>query len=426
MHQIRYSSRELLFLFALAVVAQLAGNAQERSTGTVPRLLSLPAATEIMLQNNPLMLREQQNLPMARSTVVEAGKRPNPEFEIASESYPAFGTSPGEFLNNQELSFRAGATIETAGKRKKRISVAKQNVAIAGASVDEAVRQSKLELKRRYYDVVLAKAQAELAQQLLDQFDQMIRVTEARYKQGEISGLEMSRTRAERARFFEDLIDANLQLNNSKLSLIETLGIPDYTTSFEVEEKLTFEKKTIDIDQLLRQASDIRPDLATARYGVERNSNRLDLEHANTVPNVTTTFGYKRDFGTNTPVLALSMPLPLFNRNQAGVARARAELEQQRQEFNRVSLAVARQVQQACQTASANAAKVEALDKEYVPSAKRSLEIAQESYRLGSLDLISLLDTERTYRETLRSYNQALYDHGVAIFELEAAVGKEF
>jgi cobalt-zinc-cadmium efflux system outer membrane protein len=416
----------MLSLFAIAIIAQLACNAQEHGASTMPRLLSMPAAMEIMLRNNPLMLREEQNLPIAQSALAEAGKRPNPEVEIGSESYPAFEASPGSFLNNQELSLRAGEIIETAGKRKKRMSVAKQDVAIAGTSVNEVVRQLKLELKRRYYDVVLAKAQAELAQQMLDQFDQIVRVTEARYKQGDISGLEMSRTRAERARFFGDLVDANLQLTNSKLSLVEILGVPDFSASFEIEDKLTFEDKAIDIDQLRRLASDTRPDLVAARLGAERNSRRLDLEHANAIPNVTTTFGYKRDFGVDAPVFALSLPLPVFNRNQAGVARARAELEQQQQEVDRISLAVARQVQQAYQTVSANAAKVEALEKEYVPSAKRSLEIAQESYRLGSLDLISLLDSERTYRETLRSYNQALYDHSVASFELEAAVGKEF
>jgi outer membrane protein, heavy metal efflux system len=208
--------------------------------------------------------------------------------------------------------------------------------------------------------------------------------------------------------------------------LLEIMGATNLTATFEVQEKLTFELVPTGIDDLRRQALENRPDLAAARYGVERSARRLDLEHANAVPNMTATFGYKRDFGVNTPVAAVSMPLPLFNRNKAGVTRATAEVEQQKQEVSRVSLAVSREVQEAYQALNAQAEKVKALQEDYVASANRSRDIAQQSYKLGSLDLIGLLDSERSYRETLRTYNQALYDYKAAIFELEAAVGKEF
>lgn len=425
MFRLPSGSPRLLPIIALPF-AWLCCNGQNGASPSVPPLLSLPSATEIMLKANPLLLRERQSLPIAQSSVVAASKRPNPEIDANSESYPIFDSNPGSFLNNQELSFRAGQTFETAGKRRKRVAVAKEGVAIAGASVDDTLRQLKLELKRRFYAVVLAKAQSDLAQQMLDQFDQIIAVTEARYKQGEVSGLEINRTRAERARFFNDLVDANLQLKNSKVALLEILGASDLAAQFELQETLKFEAKAIDIGQLQREAMDTRPDMTAARYAVERGSRILDLERANAKPDVTATFGYKRDFGANTPIFGVSSPLPLFNRNQAGVARARAETEQQRQEMSRISLAIGTEVQQAAQAVNANADKVKALQDDYVPSAKRSLEIAQQSFRLGSLDLIGLLDSERTYRETLRNYNQALYDYKAANFELEAAVGKEF
>lgn len=379
-----------------------------------------------MLRNSPLLLRERQNMPIAQSGMAAARQVPNPEIDINSESYPLFSSHPGPFLNKQELSFRAGQTIETAGKRKKRVGVARQDVAIARAGVDNTVRQMKLELKRRYYALVLAQAQTELAKRMLDQFDQIIRLTEARHSQGEVSGLEASRTKAERVRFFSDLVDARLQGENAKASLMEIMGVSDLATSFDVAERLTFEPLTIGLEELRQVAQQSRPDLVAARGSVERSARQLDLEHANAVPNMTVSFGYKRDQGVNTPVVGVSMPLPLFNRNQPGIARAAAEMEQQRLEVGRASLAVSREVQVACQSLNAQAEKVKALRSEYVPSAEHAREIAQKSYQLGALDLIGFLDSERVYRETLRTYNQALYDYKAAIFELEAAVGKEF
>ncbi len=425
MARILSSSRVLPWALAFAALLCAGAGAQEAPAEAVPKILTLPTATEIMLRKSPLLLRERQNIPVMQAGVVEARQIPNPEIEIASESYPVFDATPGPFLNNQELSFRAAQTFETAGKRKKRINVARQEVAIATAGVDDTVRQLKLELKRRYYGVVLAKAQANLAKEMLQEFDQVIRLTEARYKQGEISGLEMSRTKTERLRFFNDLVHANLQIKNAKATLLEIMGVME-SSEFDVEEKLRLELIPDAIDELRRGALQNRSDLMAARYGLERSKRQLDLEHANAIPNLTASFGYKRDFGANTPVAGISIPVPLFNRNKAGVARATAEIEQQNQEVSRVSLAVVREVQQAWDSLNAQAEIVKALQEEYVPSASRARDIAQQSYRLGSLDLIGLLESERSYREALRTYNQSLYDYKTATFELEAAVGKEF
>ncbi len=89
-------------------------------------------------------------------------------------------------------------------------------------------------------------------------------------------------------------------------------------------------------------------------------------------------------------------------------------------------LAVRRDVQEAYQSLQTQAQKVRAMEQEYVPSARTARDIAQQSYRLGALDLIGLLDAERVYRETVRAYNVALFDYNASVFQLEAAVGKEF
>lgn len=89
-------------------------------------------------------------------------------------------------------------------------------------------------------------------------------------------------------------------------------------------------------------------------------------------------------------------------------------------------LSVGRDVQESYQALQTQAEKVGAMEREYVPSARNARDIAVQSYRLGALDLIGLLDAERVYRETVRAYNVALFDYNAAVFELEAAVGKEF
>ncbi|HZR20868.1 MAG TPA: TolC family protein, partial [Verrucomicrobiae bacterium] len=143
------------------------------------------------------------------------------------------------------------------------------------------------------------------------------------------------------------------------------------------------------------------------------------------VPNITPSFGYKRNLIQNAVAFGVNIPLPLFNRNQGGIAQANAQFEQQRYEQTRVELEVRRDVQQAFNSVQAQNQRVDGLQKTYVPSAQRARDIAESSYRLGALELIGFLDVQRAYREALRSYNQALFDQRAAVALLEAAIGKD-
>ncbi len=426
MNSCKWLVRTFLLLSLLSSLPSRAFAQQVQSNPVLPEHLTMQEAMELMLRQNPLLLRDQQNPQIAKGDVIQAGRRPNPDFEIVSESYPLFESSPGPFFNNQELVVRAGQTIETAGRRGKRVRVARQELAASESGVQDTVRQLKLELKRRYYVVVLAKAQRDLAGEILKQFDDIIRLNEARFKQGELSGLEINRIRAERLRFFNDVLDADLQLKNAKTDLLEVLGVFDLNTVFDVSEPLAASSLTVDLPQLQTQALENRPDLRAERQRLERNRQDLQLQKAERIPNVTPFFGYKRDFGANTAAFGVSIPLPLFNRNQGGIARASAQIQQQQYETSRLDLSVRRDVQAAYQTLQTQADRVRALEQQYVPSARSTREIAQQSYRLGALDLIGFLDAERIYRETLRAYNLALFDYQTSIFQLEAAVGKEF
>jgi cobalt-zinc-cadmium efflux system outer membrane protein len=379
-----------------------------------------------MLAHSPVLLRDQQNIAIARTNVGQARLRLNPELEISSESYPLFESPSGSFLNNQELITRATQTIETAGKRRKRTVVAENELAATGSDVQNTIRQLTIELKRRYYAVALAQTQLHLAQDLLKGFDDLILLNEARYKQGEISGLEIARVRAERLRFFNDLLASQLLLSNSRVSLLELLGAIDLSTQFEAADSLAISGVVPAVEELTRLALEQRPDLIAERQRLERNRSQLAVEQSIAVPNVSPSFGYKRDFGANTVVAGVSVSLPLFNRNQPGIARATADIARQNFELERVRLSVVREVLEAQQTFAMQSQRVAAIEREYVPSVQRVRDTAQQSYRLGELDLIGLLDSERVYRETLRTLNEAMYERRIALALIEAATGKEF
>ena len=398
----------------------------QTNSATVPAQLSFQSAMNILLKQSPILLREQQNVVASRADVQQARLLPNPEFGANAANFPTFRAGPGISANTQELFAQIAQPIEIGGKRGKRTRVADQGLAVTQSELQNVVRQVKLDFKERYFAVVLAKAQEQLSRENLDQFDGIVRLNEARFRQGEISGLELTRIRTERFRFLSDVLEAQLQVRNSKTALLELLGFSDLAPNFDVTESLASSPQIQpSLAQLEEMALAARPDVIAAHQALERNRLELKYQKSLAIPNIAPLLGYSRISGVSGATFGVSLPLPFFNRNQGGTARATAQIEQQRRELNRVSLTVRRDVREAFQTLEVQKERVRLLESEYVPSARQVRDTAQQSYRLGALDLIGLLDAERVYRDTVRGYNQALFDYRAAIFLLEAAVGRE-
>ncbi|HEU4687647.1 MAG TPA: TolC family protein, partial [Vicinamibacterales bacterium] len=170
-------------------------------------------------------------------------------------------------------------------------------------------------------------------------------------------------------------------------------------------------------------SGDRRPDLLAAREELLRAETETRLQRALRSPNVTLGGGYKRDFGTNAVVFGVTVPLPLWNKNQGGIARAAAEQRVVASNLASVELDVRLDIQQAQNSVDVNRARADYIERQVLASARESRDVVSESYRLGALDLIDFLDAQRAFRDTLRTYNRALFDYRVSLFELDAALG---
>ena len=177
--------------------------------------------------------------------------------------------------------------------------------------------------------------------------------------------------------------------------------------------------------ELQTQAAAGRPDLAAAIEAERRADTQTRLQRALARPAFTVGGGYNRNFGTNGISFGVSVPLPLFNRNQGAIARAEAEQRQAALERAATQAEVACDVQQAANALEVSRARVAYIEREFLDNAEQSVAIARNSYQLGASTLIDLLDAQRTWRETRRTYNRALYDLRISQFQLDAAIGRE-
>ena len=405
----------------------------------IPAQLTLAQALTIALERNAALTAVRSEVDIAAADRLSARLRPNPALSIDSEGFPLGNGGQSTFLNNQELTIRVDQELELGGRRALRTRAAEAGIEAAQARLENARRLLTLDVQRAYFQAVLATADREVARASLQEIDQAIGLNRSRFEAGEISGGELRRLQVERLRFVDDVFAAELAVRNARSAVLALMNIASLAQSFEVTEPLAAspapESPTapgvisavlpaeigIQAASLLAGALARRPDVAEAEREVARADTQTRLQRALRTPNLTLGGGYRRDFGTNALVFGATIPLPFANRNQGGVARAEAERQQAASRAQATELTVRLEVQQAANAVDVNRERVQYIEREYLTTARQSRDIVGASYRAGAADLIDFLDAQRAYRDTVRTYNRALFEQRISMFELAAA-----
>jgi cobalt-zinc-cadmium efflux system outer membrane protein len=140
------------------------------------------------------------------------------------------------------------------------------------------------------------------------------------------------------------------------------------------------------------------PDLARWDAEIEQRKAAVVVESAGRIPDLTLTGGVRTFGGTDdvTYVAAISMPLPLFGRNQGAIIEADQELARTRAEQRAVRREVRADLSGEYQKLVAARAEIEALEEAVLPDAEAAFEAIREGYRWGKFEYLDLLDAQRT------------------------------
>lgn len=389
----------------------------------LPARLTLEDALRIAEARNPNIVIAQQGIAASHADVTAAGKRPNPGLSF----------SPGGLFSQPDItetSLSIEQEFETAGRRKHRTEQAQFGVAVAQASAHEALRQLRLDVRRSYLQVVLAKADEQVASETLGEIDKVLAINQARYEQGELSGVELRRLQVERFRFADDAFSSELALRNARSALLALLNVRPLDRPFDTADDLTLPlagppsgPSSSSGPTAIEQALAGRPDLRAAKSEVDRADAGLRLQQSLAKPNVSVGAGLFRASDTNGLLLSVGVPLPFFNRNEGGIARGAAERQQAMARQAATETLVTLDVQQALNAVDVSRRRVAYVEGEYLKNAREARDIILASYRSGAATLIDYLDAQRALREALRTQNRARFDYRISLFQYEAAVG---
>ncbi len=185
-------------------------------------------------------------------------------------------------------------------------------------------------------------------------------------------------------------------------------------------------------DALVEMALNCRPDVVAARLGKSLAAGNLRLQRANRYADAYVLY-QPFTFQNNSPVglkssysyaLGVTVPLPLYNRNQGNIEKARINIEQTQVQLTGLERQVVNEVEQAEQEFRATLAFVDRLERRAIPASKKALDDTRELMKSGELkDVTLLLNIQREFNDNIRLYRDTAVRHRRSMAGLNAAVG---
>lgn len=415
---------------ALAVFL-LFGAVQALGQAAPARRLGMEEVLERARRGHPLINSARWRVAAAEAEMLEAGLKPNPSLTLSGENFPLGSAQQGfEFGRSLDWFATYSQTFETAGKRQLRVGYAERNLESARAEASMVERGVLYEVKTAFLGAAIARLHVELRRENLKNLAQLVDLNEVRVREGYTSEGDLIKVRLETQRVEFQLHRAELELDKARIGLLRAIGDADFERfdaaglAFDVAEDFNFEPVSFN-PALLQEAAMKLPQVTLSLARVERARALLRLEQARARPDFTASLGYKRNGVDNAMFAALNIPLPVYNRNQAQIARAEAVLESAQAEYNQVRNVVLAELAAARRSVELTRKQVEALRADFLMRADESRSISLAAYQEGAVDLLVLLDSQRVRAQAQEFYFQALYDYQVAIHELERASGIE-
>jgi len=400
-------------------------------------------AVAVALQRNRDAIAARLDIEASELDVVAARIYPNPVAQygignlVLGQANPQGGAvrEPPGFAGQRVQTIGVSELLDVWMKRSARARAAEQGVVQRRLLTEDALREVVYAVRSGFVDVLRAQATRRLAREVVERFGEVLRLARARFKSGDIAHTELGKLELEGLRYANAITEADADLDVTRGRLASLLGVsPGELPAGELAQT-TLDAPALEasLAVLTARALQQRPDLRAAGAARTRADAELTAAQREVYPDLTVGAAYTHsDFevaGENPNTLAfnLSLPLPLFDRNQANIGRARLEARRADNDGERLRLEVARDVAAAVRQRQRARTLLTALETPgdgMLARAETALTVAEKAYRAGAITMLELLESQRTYLDTRAQDVRVRYDIRQATADVVHAVGE--
>jgi cobalt-zinc-cadmium efflux system outer membrane protein len=314
--------------------------------------------------------------------------------------------------------------MERGGKRSRRIDQAALGKSVTELQLADTTRLLVLDVERAFTDVQLDKLNVALAEDTLKAFNDVVAVNAERVRTGDLAQAELARSRLAALQFQNEVREHQLRLRVARNRLALLIGRGADGESLDTAGDLRRENRQIRLDEVRQQALQTRPDIRALRADQARSVADERLQLATGKVDYTLSGEYHRQEGSliqgNAYAFYFSTPLPLFNRNQGEIVRARVQRSALSTKLQALERAIENDAATIFGEYDVARELVETIETQMLTQARDVRAATEYSYRRGEASFIEFLDAQRVFNDTMRSYNEARAQYAQSLYALDA------
>lgn len=394
----------LRFLFLLLPVSILADS---------PRTLAEVLALTVMY--NPQINTYEYDHRAADARILQAGFRPNPDFDVEVENLNAPIFMQTTFLLSQ--------LIEIGGKRQARLGVARGERDKFLLDYEVLKRQIFVETTLLFIDVLFNQKKVAFLKENLERVQSYSPVVEKRVKAGKASPIEESNYQILLHTARVDLQSAQNDWNKARSRLAAQWGDPS-NYDFRLEGNLEWIPRVISLSEL-GDTLEQHPQITRAYFEENLRGARNALERSKAYPDVNLRGGprYLEEAKKWVWVVGANVPLPVFDRNQGRIWESRENLDRLEKERESLWISLLTELNLTYTTLETLFSEIELYKNVIQPAAESAYKFSKQGYEMARYNYLELIETERTYRTTQLRYLEALNQYHKALAVLQGLTG---
>lgn len=371
---------------------------------TLMLILYKPAGAEAMtkedalkraLEHNPSIQLSLARIESAMGEKIQASLMPNPEAVFEIENFGGSDELSG--VNGAEATLGLEQQIELAGKRIKRTKIADYNTKIAEEQAIADILQLLSQTEIAFINVAIQQERLTLANNRVSLAQETHKTVKERVSAAAASDIQHTKIDIEQSAAELELAKARKDLSHAKTRLAALLNTKD-----DVQVDMVLDNLPILPERnILLDAVKKMPQMRINQFLKMQAQSQLDLAKANAIPDPVIGLGLRRfnESDDTAFVAGISIPIPVFNRNQGEILKARSQIAEAEASAQQQELDIREVSLNTWESLTSIYNEAETYQSSMIPDAERAYNQALEGYSAGRFSFLDLLDAQRTLYE---------------------------
>ena len=382
--------------------------------------IGLNEAVARTVARNPELIAFGYQLQAQDGRVVQAGLAPNPELSLAVEN--ALGTGEFTGIDSAETTLSIAWVLEH-GVRQRRLETARAGVSLLDVEADIMRLDAAAETARLFFSCLSNQAQMVNAGEAVQLAQETVRAVRKRVQAGKSPQAELARAHAELARMKLNQEDFEHEWLSASRRLAAQWGETEPGFRRVNGEILTL--PVTDSFAILKTRIDRNPDIARFLSEQRVSEAELGLAEAQRKQNWRVSAGIRRLEVTDDEALVanITLPLTLRNKNQGGIAAARAKLAQTDADAVVARIRVETSLFVIYQELQHSLHRAKAFRDDVIPHLEQALTDTRNAYELGRYSYFEWRTVQKDLLEARSALVKASVDAHKNAIEIERLTG---